>query len=331
MMKFWYSRYELTPWNAIGAVANNSARPGALLKVQWSSGAIGYSDVFPWPEFGDSPIDVQLENLSMGRLSLIMEQAIWLAKKDAILRQEGKNAFVGVPKVKNHYLINDFTKFTDDHLKEARSAGYTTFKIKAGRAVDEEGKFVSKFIKQNSMVVRVDFNAKIDFSEYERFVSHLGPAERARIEYVEDPIEWDIDAWKEIADILPLAIDQEFDRLKVDMLTEAPPFKTMIMKPARIDMEKALAFATKFGLKMVVSSSLDHPVGVAHALFQASELKKFYPNRLLDCGCLSLRTYKPNEFSSQIQTTGPFLKEIRGTGIGFDDLFSRIEWTPVSR
>ncbi len=299
--------------------------------VQWPNGAIGYADVFPWPELGDESLEQQFLNLSKGRLSSLMEQSIWLAKIDARLRMDKKNAFVGAPKVKNHYLISDFTKFNESQLKEAKSAGFTTFKVKAGRAVDEEGKFIAKFIKQNSVLVRVDFNAKIDFSEYERFISHLGPAEKARIEYVEDPIEWDLDAWREIADLLPVAIDQELEKFKLDLITEPPPFETIVLKPARIDMEKAIQFANSFNLKMVVTSSLDHPVGVAHALYQAAELKKEYSNRLLDCGCLSLRTYKPNEFSSQIQTTGPFLKEIRGTGIGFDDLFDRIEWTEISK
>ncbi len=331
MMKFWYSKYELTPWNSIGAVAGPSIREGALVKVEWPNGVTGYSDLYPWPELGDEPVDSHIEYLQKGRLTILMEQSIWLAKKDAQLRSLGKSAFAGIPKVKNHYLINDFTKFSDEQLKEAKSAGFTTFKIKAGRAVDEEGKYIAKFIKQNSLLVRVDFNAKIDFSEYERFISHLGPAEKARIEYVEDPIEWDLEAWTEISEMLPLAIDQEFDKVKLDQITEPPPFKTLVLKPARIDMEKAVAFAEKFDLKMVVTSSLDHPVGVAHALFQASELKKVFPNRLLDCGCLSLRTYKPNEFSSQIQTAGPFLKDIRGTGIGFDALFDRIEWTPINR
>ena len=331
MMKFWTSRYQLQPWQVLGAVADTKPREGALLKVQWPNGNVGYADVFPWPEFGDADITDQIRALALGKVSTLVEQAIWLAKKDAALRKEKKNAFGTASKVKNHFLVTDFTKFNEAAVREARSAGFTTFKIKVGRAVDEEGKFVAKLLKQNPVLVRLDFNAKTDFSEFERFFSHMGTAEKARIEFVEDPVPWAIDAWTEAAKIIPLAIDIESEKIDWDKFSSKPPFQTVILKPARMDMEKALKFVNRFALKMVVSSSLDHPVGVAHALAQAIELKKFYPNALLDCGCLTLKAYKPNEFMTQIQTTGPFLKEIKGTGSGFDDLWDKQEWTPVQK
>ena len=86
----------------------------------------------------------------------------------------------------------------------------------------------------------------------------------------------------------------------------------------------------KYDLKVVVTSSLDHPVGVAHACNVASDLKKNYPNMVLDCGLLSLRAYKPSEFFGRILTTGPYFSGVNGTGVGFDDLLQRIEWTPIS-
>ena len=190
MMKFWSSKYELVPWQVFGAVADASPRPGALLKVQWPNGNTGYADIFPWPEFGDADIVDQLRALAQGKLSPLVEQAIWLAKKDSVWRKDRKNAHVGAAKIKNHFLVTDFTKFNDAAIKEARSAGFTTFKIKVGRAVDEEGKFIAKFLKQNPVLIRLDFNAKTDFSEFERLFSHLGPAEKARIEFVEDPVPW---------------------------------------------------------------------------------------------------------------------------------------------
>jgi o-succinylbenzoate synthase len=331
MIKFWTSKYELVPWQVFGAVADASPRQGALLKAEWSNGNVGYADIFPWPEFGDADIVDQIRALGMGKISPLVEQAIWLAKKDAGWRKEKKNAHIGATKVKNHFLVTDFTKFNEAAVREARTAGFTTFKFKVGRAVDEEGKFITKFLKQNPVLVRLDFNAKTDFQEFERLFSHLGTAEKARVEFVEDPVTWAIDAWAEAAKIIPLALDMENEKIDFDKFTSKPPFGILIVKPARIDMDKALKFVSRWGLKMVVSSSLDHPVGVAQALAQAAELKKFYPNAMLDCGCLTLKAYKPNEFMNHIQTTGPFLKEIKGTGIGFDELWDKQEWTPVGR
>jgi len=331
MIKFWTSRYELTPWNVFGAVADASPRSGALLKVQWPNGNTGYADIFPWPEFGDAEIHDQIRALALGKISPLVEQSIWLAKKDATWRKEKKNAHIGSSKIKHHFLVTDFTKFSESSIKEARSAGFTTFKIKVGRAVDEEGKFISRFLKQNPVLVRLDFNAKTDFSEFERLLSHLAASEKARVEFVEDPMPWSTDAWTEAAKMVPIAIDMESEKIDWDKFTDKPPFQVVVLKPARTDMDKALKFISRFGLKMAVSSSLDHPVGVAHALAQALEIKKFYPNTLLDCGCLTLKAYKPNEFMSQVQTTGPFLKEIKGTGIGFDDLWDKLEWIPVQK
>jgi O-succinylbenzoate synthase len=105
----------------------------------------------------------------------------------------------------------------------------------------------------------------------------------------------------------------------------------MVIKPARTDIEKAVAKVNQHALKMVVTSSIDHPVGVAHALYVATELKKFNPNTLLDCGCLTLRVYKPNEFANTIQVTGPYLAGIKGTGIGFDDLLEKTPWVKVQK
>ncbi|MEZ0391432.1 MAG: enolase C-terminal domain-like protein, partial [Pseudobdellovibrionaceae bacterium] len=209
--------------------------------------------------------------------------------------------------------------------------GYTTFKVKVGRAVDEEAKFVIRMLKQNPVTVRLDFGGKTAFSEFEKFFSHLGPTEKAKIEFAEDPAPWDLYTWTEAAKIIPIALDHEGEKIELEKFTSKPPFSIVVIKPARTDVEKTLKMISRFGLKMVVTSSLDHPVGVAHACLQAAELKKFYPNTLLDCGCLTIKIYRPNDFSNRVQTTGPFLKEIPGTGIGFDDLLEALPWNPIKK
>ncbi len=332
MLKFFHSKYELVPMTQIGATPAGGARKGALLKVQWPNGNTGYADLFPWPEFGDQPIDEQLTALAQGKLSILAEQAIWLAKKDAILRKEKKSAFAGAAKIKNHFLVPDFTRFTDSTMKELRTSGFTCLKVKVGKDVEEEAKFVSRIIKQNPVTVRLDFNAKASFEKYEKFVAYLGSAERPKIEFVEDPMPWDPLAWETAAKFgIPLAIDQELEKLSWDKMKTPLPFKVVVIKPARIDVEKMVKIIDKFALKMIVTSSLDHPVGVAHASAVASDLKKFYPNTLLDCGCLTMRAYRPNDYSSRIQVQGPYLTNIPGTGIGFDDLFDKAVWTPVGK
>lgn len=348
MLKFWFSKYELLPMNPIGAVLNynfekraelnkekkveEKAHYGALLKIQWPNGNEGFSDLHPWPELGDHDLETHLVALANGKISQLVEQAIWLAKKDASLRKSGKNAFVGAAKVKNHYLISDYITFTDSTMRDLRSSGFTTIKIKVGRNIEEEAEFIKRMIKQNPVGIRLDFNAKIDFDKYEKFISYFALAEKARIEFIEDPIKWDLKAWTEARKLgVPLAVDFEIDKVDWEKLEAPLPFKVVIIKPTRQDVEKTVKLVNRFALKMVITSALDHPVGVAQALMVASELKKFYPNTLLECGCLTLRIYKPNEFSTRIQVQGPYLNAIAGTGIGFNDLLQKLDWQPVKK
>lgn len=329
MMKFWVHRYELKPLRAIGAVADAKPRSGALLKVAWANGNVGYSDIFPWPEYGDASIEKQIAMLAKGKLTSLVEQSIWLAKKDAAIRSEKRNAFAGITKVKNHYLISDYTKFTDDEFKNARVEGFTTFKVKVGRDLKAEANFVTEILRKHAVLIRLDFGAKTNIDQFKEFVSYLNPNNLAKIEFAEDPCPWDLVNWIDASKLLPIAIDFEADRVDFNKFQVKPPFRVVVIKPTRMDLEKTLMLVNKFALKMVVTSSLDHPVGVAHALLQASELKKFYPNTLLDCGCLTTQAYEPDEFSARVKLNGPFLKEISGTGIGFDDLWEEIEWAPV--
>lgn len=331
MIQFFHHRYSLQPMNDLGALANTNLREGALLKVVWPNGLTGYADLFPWPELGDAGIEDQLEALAQGKISGLVEQSIWLAKKDAALRRDKINAYAGISKVKNHYLISDFRTFNDSHMKELRSAGFTTLKIKVGRDPDEEVKFISRTVKQNPVMVRLDFNSKGTLNSFRDFILKLGPGESSRIEYVEDPFPWNSDAWAEGQKMVPLAIDHEGEKVDFDSLKTPPPFKVVVIKPARQDVEKAVKRVNQFGLKMVVTSSLDHPVGVAHAMKVAADLKKFNPNTLIDCGCLTLKSYKPNEFTNRISVQGPFLNSISGTGIGFDDLFEKVPWVAIQK
>lgn len=329
MMKIWFYKYELEPISNLGALAGSANRPGALLKVQWPNGKFGYADLFPWPELGDVDIDTQLVAISKGRLTSLAEQSIWLAKKDADFRSRQLNIFAGAAKVKNHYLLNDISKFNDNVLGNLRTAGFTTVKIKVGKNLEDEARFVSRLIRQNPLLVRLDFNSKIDLPAYKKFMTSIDITERAKIEFVEDPFPWNLEQWTEAAAFVPLALDNEFDRVKWDEIKDRPPFKVLIVKPARRDVEKDIKLALRYELKVVVTSSLDHPVGVAHACNIASEVRKSNPSILLDCGCLTLRSYKPSEFFTRVQSSGPYFSGVNGTGIGFDDLLQRIEWTPI--
>ena len=326
MLKIWHSFYRLEPVTQLGAVASTEPRHGALLKVQWPEGKVGYADLFPWPEFGDVDVQTQLIAIGQGRLTTLVEQSIWMALRDADFRVEKRNAFQGLPRVKNHFLISDVSRIDDVTLHEAKSSGFGVVKVKVGRDWKSEVKWIERFLKQHTMMIRLDFNGTSNYTQVQDFLASLPLAFRARIEYIEDPFPFEEHSWKALNELVPLALDQEFEKVNWDKIKAPLPFKVLVIKPARQDVKKATALVNKFNLKMVVGSSLDHPVGVAHAVWTAGNLKKFYPNVLLDCGCLSLRAYKITDYSAEITTQGPYLTAIPGLGVGFDNLLEKTTW-----
>lgn len=329
MIQFSYTKYKLFPQAALSAIAANQPREGALFQIQWPDKKVGYADLFPWPELGDQPLDRQLFDLQQGRISTLMEQTIWLARKDANLRAKKTNALTDMPRIKNHYLITDCTQISDSNLNEYKSSGFTTLKIKVGRDLHSEVRWIQRVLEQYQFQVRLDFNSSMDFSSYERFMTIFSPHTRQKIEFVEDPFPFDPDAWREASQFAPIALDQEYDLVQWDSLSGKLPFQVLVIKPARQDVDKAVKHALAHELKMVVTSSMDHPLGIVHATRIAAELKKEYTNQVLECGCNSQRAYRVNEFTTNMVFQGPYLTQVPGMGVGFDNLLQALPWTPL--
>ena len=330
-MKIDYFRYFLTPVSSIGAIANANPRKGALLKIEWTNGLVGYSDCFPWTELGDLDLDGQLKGLQQGRITSVMEQSIWLARRDAEQRGNAKGAFSGLPKIKNHYLVQDYLKFPNEEIDNLRKIGYTTIKFKFGRDIEAEAKWLEAFLKKYSFSVRLDFNSKLNYAKFVKFCEVLSPASKSKIEFVEDPFPWNYEDWLMAANFLPLALDHEFDSFKRDPIErDSAPFKIVIVKPARQNLDKVMEVVNRFGLKFVVTNCLEHVIGQLQALALASDLKKKYPNQMLDPGCLSLNVYEKYEFLDLIPNKGPIYEPRTEGGIGFDEVLKRQRWKPVN-
>jgi len=333
MMKFWYSKYLLQPQTSLGTLADAHPREGALLLIEWPDKKVGYADLFPWPELGDETLEVHLNKLRSGHLTRLVEQSIWLARRDALMRSKKINVWsMGLGKVKNHFLVNDCTRIDETTIQDAILASFSTFKVKTGKSPEEELRWIDRFMRQRkNLQLRLDFNCSLSLPEYKEYMKGVHPSFRSRIEFVEDPMRFDPDNWREVMALAPLALDQEFDRVDWKQLKDSAPFEVLIFKPARQDAKLVLEKMNKYALKMAITSSMDHPVGVAHAAWLANETKKFSPNTLLDCGCLSLRSYKTSDFSLMVLQQGPYVNEVPGTGIGFDLLLGKLPWTLIEK
>ncbi len=329
VMRFWYNYYGLKPVVTPARGEPSNERQGALIKIQWPDGLVGYGDLFPWTEFGDRPLNEHLYDVTKGRLSMLMEQTIWLARRDAVARIEKRHLLRGVPRVKNSFLIQDVTKFDEALLGDVKRLGYASVKIKCGRDLNREYALIDRMTRQMGFLVRLDFGTKLDFPQFKEFAESIPEALRERIEYVEDPFPFEPRTWLEANKLLPIAVDFEWRNINFSELKGVLPFKVVIIKPARLDIPKTLEVINRWGLRMVITSSLDHPVGIMHAVAVAGEVKKSYPNMLLDCGCFSHIEYQPNEFSAELPKKGPIISEIPGTGVGFDELLEKVTWVEL--
>ncbi|WP_413586295.1 o-succinylbenzoate synthase MenC [Bdellovibrio sp. HCB274] len=328
MIKLSYHEYNLKPYSNLNAVSAGLPRSGALIKVEWPHGFVGYGDLHPWPELGDMTLADQLAALKKGKITPQMEQTIWLARKDADLRKKGKTILTTGEKVRNNYLVSNYAEIIPGFLDELKRASFSTIKLKVGRDLAAEANAVTR-IAAAGFKIRLDFNSACSWQSFERFFSGLSPQEKVWIEYVEDPFPFDPDAWMDAKKLVKIAMDSAYEKVDWDKITKAP-FDVLVIKPAKMDVDKAIERCKKFNLKATVTSYMDHPVGSLGALAVAMECKELYPNIMLDAGCMTYRSYQMDQFSASINTTGPYFSSIKGTGIGFDLLLKELPWQKLN-
>ena len=327
-MKIFYSPYTLKPTQNLNAVNPLTDRQGVLLAIEWPDGLIGYSNLHPWSEFGDSSWEDQLAGVRSGQLSTMLEQSIWLARKDAQARKQNKSLFDGTPLVKNNYLITDFRLEKADLVERLKAEGFETVKIKLGHDLKKEAEFVSFLGQDGAFKLRLDFNLLGTWQSYERFMTSVNKIALARVQYVEDPFPFEEQAWIEAKKFAPLAIDIELEKVDLKKL-KTKPFDMVVLKPAKHDVNAILHSCIMNDYKMTITSYMDHPVGVMHALAIAGELKKAHPQRILDAGCLTTRLYQMDSYSAEVVPSGPYLKRAEGKGVGFDALLAKEPWTQL--
>lgn len=191
-MEIWVARYTLTPRRRLSAVARDSVREGALLRV-----GDGYADVHPWPELGDAPLDAQLAMLARGELTALTRASLRCAELDGEARRRGVSLFDGLTVPESHW--------TGDDPPE----GFDTVKLKSAERIPADVR------------VRIDFNATLSASEFARVAMTLP---RERIDFIEDPCAYDGATWRALREAtgLRLALDRGVAQEGVDVLVVKP-------------------------------------------------------------------------------------------------------------
>lgn len=324
-IKISYSPYQLKPQHLLNSNASAEERSGFLLKVEWpEDGRVGYADLHPWTELGDASIEDQMSDLRLGRMSSQIEQSVWLADRDAHMRKEGRGIFDSMPSVRNNFIVTDFSKVNEELLAQLLKQQFTSLKVKVGRDLAKEARFVNQ-VAAKGFSLRLDFNAAASLSTVKKFIHDLNPSTLSKLEYIEDPIPFDMEEWALLRQLVPLALDNQFSRVDWSEVT-AVPFDVLIVKPAKIDVSKAVQICQQFKLRATVTSYMDHPVGVMHALGIAMDLKKKFPNMMNDPGCLTHTLYQMDSFSAAVTAQGPYFMGAKDVGIGFTSLLEKLTW-----
>jgi O-succinylbenzoate synthase len=305
-VKIAYSFYKLE-------AKNNTlkSRNGALLKVHFKDGLVGYADCHPWIEFFDEPLDNQLELLKIGQTTKLTEKSLYFAELDAKARFKGINLFDDLEIPKSNYLITDLMSHNlSITIDNAIIEGFQTFKVKLGSNLNQELQLLKDHFPKN-LRLRLDFNSKLNCKSFNIALEKIKNINLS-LDYIEDPFPFDENAWEEIqtTDGLRLAADFHFEKA----IGKPNAAKVLIVKPA------ILRQVVPKDQEVVVTSYLDHPFGQCTAAYAAAK----YPN--VTCGLLTHHLYKQNAFSDQLTLKGSEFKTPVGTGFGFDDLLRGLTW-----
>ena len=328
-MKIWFSKYQLYPKGSLNSKSKTKFRQGALLRVRSEEGTVGYSDLCPFSEMGDRPIDLELTELSKGRLSSLAQRSLYFANLDAEARAKNESLFRSQCNIKNHFLISDITRFDLHRAAKIELAGYTEFKIKLGRDLVSETESLKNFCSALSATskVRLDFNC---ITSVERFTNWFDTNQkwlRPTLEFIEDPFAYDANEWRNVSQKwgLTLALDQAADAIS----TGGEGAQILVIKPAVYDSSAIIEKFKGTSKKFVFTHYMDFPVGQMFALVEAQRAYQLVRDQFLTCGLQHHDIYEGFTFQDAIKYDGPYVLPPDGKGIGFDSLLNSLKWIEI--
>ncbi|MBX9702583.1 MAG: hypothetical protein K2X39_00380 [Silvanigrellaceae bacterium] len=342
-----YSLYELSPQEPLNALVKNkpTSRSGALLKVHFEHGLVGYADCSPLPQMGDAPLQEQLSLLSKNLFTPLTIQSITLARVDAKYRSKNMSAFTGLEIPESHYLV---TKLSDDFLStlvNIHEQSFQAVKIKVGYHLAEETSLVKKALEKIQRLnlklkLRLDFNFSHPYESVKHFLNELRGFEQ-HIDFIEDPFPYEEHAWKKLGQEtqIKFAQDQKKNLLNFGFSTSnadiTPSFSGLVIKPAIENVEDYVAFINKQNLFVVFTSYMDHPLGQLGAVYLAAQFYELFPQKKMICGFLTHKVFKKNEFSEAFLNDSPYLigtnfLSASGAGFGFQEQLDKQTWKQIS-
>ena len=309
------SRYCLRARGFLNAISNRREFEGALIEIDG-----GYGCIHPWPELGDPTLDKCLADLAGARRWPIVRRAVRCAEFDREARAFENSLFEEMEVPASHATL---AKGDAGEIAAAAEAGFTTIKLKCGRAPGAEAEFLETMSKEHpKMQWRLDFNESLSSEAAAEFLLGLTEKARAAIEFLEDPCPYSDASWAEL---------RRKTRVKLAVDREATPLsaaaQVMVIKPA-VDEPFFLAEAAiAHQQRVVLTSYMDHPLGQAFAAWEAARLELQFPGLVSMCGLQTHHLFEPDEFTEALGAWSPEFHPPSGHGRGFNDQLGALPWT----
>ncbi len=299
MRDFWVHRYQLTSATVLNAASTRREFPGALIRVDG-----GFGCLHPWPELGDPSLDDCLAHLAAGRGTPLVDRALACVQIDAEARATGHSLFKKVTVPLSHATLPQLERGL---LEKATAAGFTTVKLKS----PDLASLRSHLAAHPALRFRIDFNSTADPRALTEAFSQWTAEEKARLDFLEDPVPFQKESWQELRATLgiPLANDRESAS---DSTSEF-----LVLKPALDDFR---AFAARPARK-IITSYMDHPLGQSFAAYEAgrSAIEEI-------CGLQTHGLFEKDAFIERLGPVAPRFTVPQGSGLGFDDLLEALPW-----
>jgi len=303
---FWVWRYALKAAGVLNAKTGRDVYEGALIRV-----GEGFGCVHPWPELGDASLDECLHDLGGRAEMALVRQSLKCAEVDGAARMEGRSLFEGLLVPRSHASL---PLCDEGAVAQAVERGFTHVKVKAGREVRRELEMLRSLIaKWPELRWRIDFNEMGEAEELKELFGEWDEAERAAVDFLEDPVSYNGGDWQGLREEtgLALANDRHVDEERGDS-------DVLVVKPALHEIPAR-------GRRRVVTSYLDHPLGQIFAAWEAARagIEEC-------CGLQTQELFEPSEFTERLGEAQPELIVPSGLGLGFGDLLEKLPWTKYS-